>query len=252
MASSPITWWQIDGKQWKQWQTLFSWAPKSLQMVTSAMKLWHVFLGRKALTNLDSILKSRDFANKGSSSQSCGFSSSHIWMWKLDQKESWVPRNWCFWTMVLEKTLESPLNCKDIKLVNPKGNQSWIFIGRTDAEGEIPILWPADSNNWLIWRDPDAGKDWRQVKKGMTEDKMFGWHHQLMAMSLNKFWKLVIDREVWQAAVLEVTKRQTLLSNWTEMRVLLRTSSRPLARDWLEKEERGGSMGPCSEAVQTQ
>ena len=102
------------------------------------------------------------FANKGPSSQSYGFSSGHVWMWELDYKESWAPKNWCFWTMVLKKTLESPLDSKEIHPVHPKGNQSWMFIGRTDAEAETPILWPPDAKNWLIWKDPDAGQDWRQ------------------------------------------------------------------------------------------
>ena len=119
------------------------------------------------------------FANKGLSSQCCGFSSSHVWMRELDYKESWEPKNWCFWTVVLEKTLESPLDCKDIKPVHPKGNQSWIFIGRTDAETETPILWPPDAKKWLTGKDPDAGKDWRQEEKGTTENEMVGWHHQL-------------------------------------------------------------------------
>ena len=119
------------------------------------------------------------FANKGPSSQSHGFSNSHVWMWELDYKESWVPKNWCFWTVVLEKTLESPLDCEEIQPVNPKGNQSWLFIGRTDAEAETPILQPSDGKNLLIGKDSDAGKDWRQVKKGTTEDEMVGWHHQL-------------------------------------------------------------------------
>ena len=100
-------------------------------------------------------------------------------MWELHYKESWVPKNWCFWTVVLEKTLESPLDCKEIQPVHPKGNQSWIFTGRTDAEAETPILWSPDVKNWLIWKDPDAGKDWRQEEKGMTEDEMVGWHHRL-------------------------------------------------------------------------
>ena len=108
-----------------------------------------------------------------------GFSSSHVWMWELDHKESWALNNWCFWTLVMEKTLESPLDCKEIKLVHPKGNQSWIFIGRTNAEAEAPIPWLPDAKNWLIWKDPDAMKDWRQEEKGMTEDEMVGWHHQL-------------------------------------------------------------------------
>ena len=100
-------------------------------------------------------------------------------MWELDYKESWAPKNWCFWTVVLEKTLESPLDCKEIQPVHPKGNQSWVLIGRTDVEAETPILWPPDVKSWLIWKDSDAGKDWRQEEKGMTEDEMVGWHHQL-------------------------------------------------------------------------
>ena len=118
------------------------------------------------------------FVNKGPSSQGYGFYSGHVWMWELDCEESWMPKNWCFWTVVLEKTLESPLGCKAIQPVNPEGNQSWIFIGRTDVEAETPILWPPDAKNWLIGKDPDAGKDWRQ-EKGMTEDEMVGWHHRL-------------------------------------------------------------------------
>ena len=119
----------------------------------------------------------QQFADKGPSSQSYGFSGNHVWMWQLDHKEGWVLKNWCFWTVVLGKTLESPLDCKEIKPVNPKGNQSWIFIGRTHAEA--PILWPPDAKNWLIGKDPDAGKDWRWDEKGKTEDEMGGLHHQL-------------------------------------------------------------------------
>ena len=106
-----------------------------------------------------------------------GFSSSHVWMWELDCEESWGPKNWCFWTVVLEKTLESFLDSKKIQPVHPKENQSWIFIGRTVAENETPILWPPDAKQWLLWKDPDAGKDWRKEEKGMTEDEMVGWHH---------------------------------------------------------------------------
>ena len=120
-----------------------------------------------------------DFTEKGPSSQSYGFSSSHVWMWELDYKESWVPKNWCFWTVVLEKTLESPLDCKEIKPINPKGNEPWTFTGRTDAEA--PILRPPDAKSWLICKDPDAGKDWGQEEKGATEDKIVGWHHQFNA-----------------------------------------------------------------------
>ena len=129
-----------------------------------------LLLGRKAMTNLDSVLKSRDITLLGPSSQRYHFSSNHVWMWDLDYKESWAPNNWSFWTVVLEKTLECPLDCKKIKLVHPKGIQFWIFIGRTDAEDETPILWSPDVKNWLIGKDPDAGKDWRQEEKWTTED----------------------------------------------------------------------------------
>ena len=133
------------------------------------------------MTNLDSILKSRDITlpTKSLPSQSYGFPSTHVWMWELDHKKSWALKNWCFWTVVMEKTLESPLNCKEVKPFNPKGNYSWIFIGRTDAEAEAPIFWLPDAKNWLLRKDPDAGNDWRQEKKGTMEDEMVGWHHQL-------------------------------------------------------------------------
>ena len=119
------------------------------------------------------------FANKGLSSQGYGFSCGHVWMWDLDCEEGWAPKNWCFWTVVLEKTLESPLDCKEIQPVNLKGNQSWIFIGRTDAEAETPVLWPLHVKSWLIGKDSDAVRDWRQGEKETTEDEMAGWHHQL-------------------------------------------------------------------------
>ena len=148
MTSSPIT----------------SWAPKSLQMVTAVVKLKDACsLEEKLWPTRQHIKKQRHyFANKGSSGQSYGFSSSHVWMWELDYKESWMPKNWRFWTAVSEKTLESPLDSKEIQPVHLKGNQSWIFIGRTDAEAETSILWPPDAKNWLIWTDSfDVGKDWR-------------------------------------------------------------------------------------------
>ena len=165
------------GKWWKQWQTLFSWAPKSLQTWLQPMLApW-----KRSYDKPRQYIKKQRyyFSNKGLYNQSYGFSSSHLWMWELDYKESWAPKNWWFWTVVLEKTLESPLDCKYMQPVHPKGNQFWIFIGRTDAEVETPILWPSDEKNWLIWKDPDAVKDWRWEEKGTTEDKMVGWHYWL-------------------------------------------------------------------------
>ena len=139
-----------------------------------------LLLGRKVMTNLDSILKSIDITLQTSSSnQSYDFSSSHIWMWELDHKKSWAPKNWCFSSVVLEKTLESPLDCKEIKPVNPKGNQSWIFTGRTDAEAETPILWPPDVKNGLLPNDPNAREDWGQEEKGTIEDELVRWHQWL-------------------------------------------------------------------------
>ena len=119
------------------------------------------------------------FANKDSYSQSYGLSSNHVWMWELDYKKRWVLKNWCFWTVMLEKTLESPLDCKEVQPVCLKGDQSWVFIGRTDVEAETPILWLPDAKSWLIWKDPEAGKDLGQKERVVTEDEMVGWHHQL-------------------------------------------------------------------------
>ena len=139
-------------------------------------------------------------------------------MWELDCEEGWAPKNWCFWTVVLEKTLESPLDCKEIQPVHPKGDQSWVFIGRTDAEVETPILWPPDVKNRHIGKDPEAGKDWGQGEKGTTEDEMVGWHHWLNGhdLTLSKFQEVVMDREALHAAVYGVTKSWTEL-NWAEL-----------------------------------
>ena len=157
------------------------------------------------------------FASNGPSSHCYGFSSNHVLMWESDYKESWALKNWCFWSVVLEKTLESFLDCKEIQPVHPKGDQSWVFIGRTDAEAETPIHGPPDAKNWFIWKDPDAGKDWRREEKGMTEDEMVGGITNSMDMGLSKLRELVIDRETWRAAVHGVVKGWTWLSNWTEL-----------------------------------
>ena len=151
------------GKQWKQWENLFWGAPRYCSHEIKS----HLLLERKVTTNLDSILKCRDITlpTKVHLVKDMVFSSSNVWMWELDYKESWALKSWCFWTVVLEKTLESPLDCKEIR-VHPKETLSWIFIGRTDAEAETPILWPPDAKNWLIGKNPDAGKDWRQEEKG--------------------------------------------------------------------------------------
>ena len=181
MASGPITSWQIDGETVDTVSDFIFLGSK----ITAEGDCSHeikrrLLLGRKVMTTLDSIFKSRDITLK----TKVHLVKAMVFLvvmygCELDYKESWVPKNWCFWTVVLEKTLESPLDCKEIQPVNPKGNQSWIFTGRTDVEAETPILWLPYVKNWLIWKDPDAGKYWRWEEKGMTEDEMVGWHHWL-------------------------------------------------------------------------
>ena len=180
MASSSITSWQIEGEK-VETMTDFILGGSKITIdgnCNHEIKRW-LLLVTKVMTNIDSILKSRDITPyKDLYNQSYGFSSSYVWMWELDNKEGWALKNWCFQIVVLKKTLESPLDFKEIKPVNPKRNQLWIVIGRTDAEAEVPILWPPDVKSWFIGKDPDSGKDWRQ-EKGMTENEMVGWHHWL-------------------------------------------------------------------------
>ena len=182
------------GKQWKQSLTFIFLGSKTTADGDCSHKIKRrLLLGRKVMTNLYSILKSRHyFSNKGPSSQSYGFSSGHEQMGELDYKEIWAQKNWCFWTVVLEKTLESPLDCKEIQPVNPKRAQSWVFIGRSDVEAEAPILWPPDVKSWFIWKDPDAGKDLRTGGEG--DDR--GWD-AWMASPTQWAWVWVNSRSLW-------------------------------------------------------
>ena len=204
-------------KQWKQWQTIFLGFK-----ITANGDLSHeikrcLLLGRKAMTNIDNILKSRDITlltKVHLDGQSDGFSSNHVWMRELDHKESWVLKNWCFWTVVLEKTLECPMDNKEIQPIHPKGNQSWIFTGRTNAEAEAP--WPPDEKSWLIWKEPDAGKDWMQEEKETTEDELVAWNHWLEGYEFEQALG-VGDGQGSPVCCSPWTKSQTWLSDWTEL-----------------------------------
>ena len=179
MASGPITSWQIHGETMETVSDfIFLGSKITADGDCSRVIKRCLLLGRKVMTNLDSLLKSRDITLPTNVHlvKVMVFPVIHVsWMWDLDCEESWVPKNWCFWTVVLEKTLEGPLDCMEAQPVHPKGNQGWIFIGRTDAE--TPILWPPDVKNWLICKNPDAGNDWGWEEKGTTEDEMVEWHH---------------------------------------------------------------------------
>ena len=181
MASGPIISWEIDGETVETVSDFIFWGSKITSVGDCSHEIKKKMLApwKKSYDQPRQHVKKQRpyFANKGPSSQGYVFSSGHVWMWELDCEENWAPNNWCFWTVVLEKTLESPWDCKRIQPVHPKGKQSWIVIGRTDAETETQILWPPDVKSWVIGKDPDAGKDWGQEEKGTTEDEMVGWHH---------------------------------------------------------------------------
>ena len=208
MASGPITLWQIDAETMETVTNFLFFGSKITVDSDCSHEIKRcLLLGRKADKTRQHIKKQRHhFADKGPCSLSYGFSSSHVWMWELDHKEGWAAKNWCFWTVVLEKTLESPLENKEIKPINPKGNRPWIFLGRTDAEAEATILWPPDVKSWLIGKDPDAEKDWRQEDKGTTQ---WTW-----VWANSRRW-LMTGRP---ATVHGGTKSQTRLHDWTTRR----------------------------------
>ena len=227
MAFSPITSWQIDGKTVETVADFIFGGSKITADGDCRHEIKrHLLLGWKVNDQPRQHIKKQShyFAHKGPSSQSYGSSSNHIWMWELDYKESWALK-WCFWTVLLEKTLESLLDSKEIQSVHPKGNQSnqsrpkgnqaWIFIGRNDAEAETPILWTPDVKNWLIWKDSDAGKDWRQEKKGMTEDEMVEWHNWLYGHEFD--YTLGVDDGQGGLVQSMGSQSRTCLSDWIEL-----------------------------------
>ena len=191
MASSPITSWQIDGEIVETVANfIFEGSKITADGDCSHEIKRHLLLGRKVMTILDSILKSRDITlpTKVCLIKALVYPVVMYAYESLDYKDSWALKNWCFWSVVLEKILESPLDCKEIQPVNPKGDQSWVFIGGTDVEAETSIIWPPDAKSWLAWKDADSGKDWRWEEKGMTEDEMVGWNHRLSEVNSKKRW----------------------------------------------------------------